>query len=166
MKNIKFSRLFAAMMFVAVLSFAGCKQQPEETPKAIEGTWVSSWGEKFIISNDTFTNKFNDYYTGEPKNGYAGDNVIIDEISETEGMIYFIYTRSMLPDYSYSETAPDVGKWYAVRYYDLEDNRVKISGASKANGKTSCDSFEEAKLEFTVTNGYFAGWSDCARQSN
>ena len=52
MKNIKFSRLFAAMMFVAVLSFAGCKQQPEETP-TIYGTWMSQYDEGYKITDTT-----------------------------------------------------------------------------------------------------------------
>ena len=53
MKNLKFSRLFAALMFVAVLGLTGCKPEPEapsNIPEGVQrftdsdgiiGTWVS-----------------------------------------------------------------------------------------------------------------------------
>ena len=40
----------------------------------------------------------------------------IKELTDTTGMIYMKYTRSMNPDFTYSETAADVGKWYALYY--------------------------------------------------
>ena len=51
MKNIKFSRLFAAFAFVAILALAGCKQDTVAAPDGIIGTWVSSYGEKFVITS-------------------------------------------------------------------------------------------------------------------
>ena len=161
MKNIKFSRLFAAMLFVACLALTACQQQPAESSKKIEGTWVSAsatWTEKFVISSSEVKNYGNDKLT------YAGNSVEIKELTDTTGMIYMKYTRSMNPDFTYSETAADVGKWYALYYFELADKSVKIAGAYKAGGKTSCDTLDAAKAEFTVANGYFSGSSTCVKQ--
>ena len=162
MKNIKFSRLFAAMMIVAVLSFAGCKQQPEETPKAIEGTWVSSWGEKYVISGTDYDNYF-DY--GDTLY-YSTNNVVIVEEDETSGYVY-----GQFDDAAHIGSGAKLGQWYAIYYFDLTDTSVKISQAYKPNGKFACDSFEEAKLEFTLENGYMSKtssskYSTFVRQSN
>jgi hypothetical protein len=153
MKHLKFSRLFAAFAFVAILALAGCKQPDEETHYAIEGTWVCDDGQKFIITNSTLTN-----YWGESE-GYAGDNLTIVETSDNAGYIYIKYTRSL--DYNsptyYSENGEDVGKWYAVSYKSLTDTSVEIAGASNYTngGVSSCDTLEEAKEEFTIEKGYF-----------
>ncbi len=147
MKNIKFSRLFAAMMFVAVLSFAGCKQQPEETPKAIEGTWVSGT-EKYVISGTDYDN----YYGGVLY--YSTNNVVIVEEDETSGYVY-----GQFDDAAHLGYNAKLGQWYAFYYFDLTDTSVKISQANNpkgADGKWACDSFEEAKLEFTLENGYMS----------
>ena len=167
MKNIKFSRLFAAMMFVAVLSFAGCKQQPEEEKASIYGTWVSesaTWTEKWEISDSELKNY------GNGNLGYAGNSVEVVEISDTKGYIYIKYTRASNPDWTYSETAADVGKWYALYYFDLTKDSVKISGATNYynNGVSACDTLEEAKNEFTVEKDYMSEavghYSACTRE--
>jgi len=173
MKNLKFSRLFAAMMFVACLAFVGCKQPEDETKKevSIYGTWVSasdSWIEKYVITGSEVKNY------GNGNLGYAGDSVEINEVSDSSGYIYMKYTRAFCAThsdfantvYTYDEDAPDVGKWYAIYYFDLTDDAVKISAA--AGPITSCDSLEEAKETFTVANGYMskaAGkYSTCTRE--
>ena len=170
MKNIKFSRLFAAMMFVAVLALTGCKQNADPSPKKIEGTWVSTWGEKYVISGSEVKNYYTDSATKEVKLGYAGNSVEIKEINGTSGYIYMKYTRSANADWTYSETAPDVGKWYAIYYFDLTDKSVKISGSSNYynNGVSSCATLEDAKKTLTVENGYMSEaegkYSACAKK--
>ena len=168
MKHLKFSRLFAAVAFVAILALAGCKNQPEESSKAIEGTWVSEAGEKWIISGSEVKNYFGDSLS------YTGDSVEIKEESDSSGYIYMKYTRAFCYDhsdfdnyiYTYDEDAPDVGKWYALYYFDMDDENVKISAA--AGVISSCDTLEEAKETFTVENGYMskaAGkYSTCAKE--
>ena len=158
MKNIKFSRLFAAMMFVAVLSFAGCKQQPEETPKAIEGTWVSGT-EKYVISGTDYDNysRYDSNYIRHNDEWflyYSTNNVVIVEEDETSGYVY-----GQFDDAAHLGYEAKLGQWYAFYYFDLTDTSVKISQASNpkgADGKWACDSFEEAKLEFTLENGYMS----------
>ena len=167
MKNIKFSRLFAAALVVACLALTGCKQPEEESSYAIEGTWLDPvYGQKFEITHNELKNFYNDYITNEPKEGYTGDSLYVLEISNTSGIIFIKYTRAADASWNYtsdSSLAPDVGKWYAVSYKDLKEDSVKLSGASKATGVTSCDTLEEAKEEF-VENGYFSYYDDFVRQ--
>ena len=179
MKNLKFSRLFAAVTFVAILALAGCKQQVEESKPSIYGTWTASQYEKYTITETTFA----------ALNSYEGNNLKIFEDDETSGRIFIKYTKAYEesytepadPDdwihykdeesnfemwYRYTENAPDVGKWYAIYYFDLTDDAVKISAA--AGPIPSCDTLEEAKETFTVANGYMskaAGkYSSCTRE--
>ena len=136
---------------------------PEPTPapefaKELNGVWSATIGgytEKYAIQATGTTS----FKSGD--NGYEGKDlaVVFDSGSKTAGYIYFKYTKSMMPDYSYSTTAPDVGKYYAVRFKDLTKTTIKLSGAYKNNGKTSTATLDEAKKEFTEDNGYFAIFS-------
>ena len=72
----------------------------------------------------------------------------------------------MNADWSYSETAPDVGKWYAISYKDLGAEKISISGAYKEGGATSCETLDEAVTEFTVDNGYFGFYTSHTRQKS
>ena len=156
----KFSRFLAVFITVVSLCAFGCKTQPEEVfISDLYGKWTSSFGEVFEISKDYFKTY------GEGWSGYEGDSIIIitNENDNTSGTIFLKYTVSMNPDYSYSDNAPDVGKWYAVSYKNLTKNSVSLSGALKSGGKTSTETLEEAKEEFTVENGYFASYSECTK---
>ena len=183
MKNLKFSRLFAAVTFVAILVLAGCKQPDTSTVASLYGTWVDSYNSYYKITATTFENY------GDTYESYAGNALTVVEDTEDSGRIFIKYTKSYESTntkptgddaetwtyspanpawgtaeswYRYSTTAPDVGKWYAISYKDLTANSIKISGA--AGTKTSCDTLEEAKTEFTVDNGYFSYYSSCAKQ--
>ena len=156
----KFSRFLAVFITVVSLCAFGCKTQPEETfISDLYGKWTSSFGEVYEISKDYFKNY------GENWSGYEGNSIIIitNENDNTSGTIFFKYTVSRNPDNSYSNTAPDVGKWYAVSYKNLTKNSVSLSGAFKLGGKTSTETSQEAKEEFTVENGYFASYSECTK---
>ena len=157
----KFSRFLAVFITVVSLCAFGCKTQPEETfISDLYGKWTSSPEEVYEISKDYFKTY------GESWNGYEGNSIIIitNENDNASGTIFLKYTVSMNPDYSYSNTAPDVGKWYAVSYKkNLTKNSVSLSGALKSGGKTSTETLEEAKEEFTVANGYFDFYSECKK---
>ena len=163
MKNIKFSRLFAAMMFVAVLSFAGCKQQPEETPKTIKGNWRGGeFSDKFEITDTVYNNYYNDGQNDVLY--YSTKNVEVVEIDATSGYVY-----GQFDDADHIGYMASVGQWYAIYYFDLKDNSVKISQADTYNNPVkACDSLEDAKRIFTVENGYMseaAGkYSTCTRE--
>ena len=156
----KFSRFLAVFITVVSLCAFGCKTQPEEDfISDLYGKWTSSYGEVFEISKDYLKNY------GEDWSSYEGDSIIIitNENDNDSGTIFLKYTVSANPDWSYSNTAPDVGKWYAVSYKNLTKNSVSLSGAYKSDGKTSTETLEEAKEEFTVENGYFGIYSECTK---
>lgn len=156
----KFSRFLAVFITVVSLCAFGCKTQPEEVfISDLYGKWTSSPNEVYEISKDYFKTY------GTWGNGYEGDSIDIipNENDNASGTIFLKYTVSMNPDWSYSNTAPDVGKWYAVSYKNLTKNSVSLSGAYKSDGKTSTETLEEAKEEFTVENGYFASYSECTK---
>ena len=97
---------------------------------------------------------------------YAGNNLCVMKLSDTEGIFFIKYTRAGKPDWSGYSTnpseAPDVGKWYAVSYknFDSTNKTIQIAGAYNAARKSSCDSLIEAVQEFTIENGYFSTYDD------
>ena len=156
----KFSRFLAVFITVVSLCAFGCKTQPEEVfISDLYGKWTSSYGEVFEISKDYFKNY------GTWGSGYEGDSIKIipNENDNTSGTIFLKYTVSANPDWTYSNTAPDVGKWYAVSYKNLKKDSVSLSGAFKLGGKTSTETLEKAIEEFTVENGYFDSYSECTK---
>ena len=158
----KFSRFLAVFITVVSLCAFGCKTQPEEDfISDLYGKWTSSFGEVFEISKDYLKNYSEDW------SSYEGDSIIIipNENDNASGTIFLKYTVSKNPDpdKSYSNTAPDVGKWYAISYKNLTKNSVSLSGAYKSDGKTSTETLEEAKEEFSVANGYFDFYSECKK---
>lgn len=162
MKNTKFSFNRAWLVLTALLmsalvavSFTSCKSDDDDA--SIYGTWVNktdTYTETYKITETMFSNGY-----------YEGNNLTVIESSDSSGYIYIKYTKSMNDDWSYSETAPDVGKWYAISYKNLTDDTVSISGAYKSGGgATSTETLDEAVSEFTIENGYFGTYSDCKRQ--
>ena len=157
----KFSRFLAVFITVVSLCAFGCKTQPEEVSYSdIFGKWTDDSGSIYEITEDSFKNY------GEGWSAYEGNSLeIIPNDDGKSGTIFLKYTVSMNPDpdWSYSDTAPDVGKWYAVSYKNLTKNSVSLSGASKLGGKTSTETLKEAIQEFTVENGYFGTYSECTK---
>lgn len=161
MKNTKFSFNRAWLVLIALLmsalvavSFTSCKSDDDDA--SIYGTWVNkidTYTETYKITETMFSNGY-----------YEGNNLTVIESSDSAGYIYIKYTKAMNAYYSYSETAPDVGKWYAISYKNLTDDTVSISGAYKSGGATSTETLDEAVSEFTIENGYFGTYSDCTRQ--
>lgn len=161
MKNTKFSFNRAWLVLTALLmsalvavSFTSCKSDDDDA--SIYGTWVNktdTYTETYKITETMFSNGY-----------YEGNELCVRNISSSSGYIYIKYTKAMNADWSYSETAPDVGKWYAISYKNLTDDTVSISGAYKSGGATSTETLDEAVSEFTIENGYFGTYSDCTRQ--
>lgn len=162
--RFKFCRaLFAALTVVLFsASFTGCSDSVETETEyvlyGLNGTWVSpagaSFSETYTITDTTFA----------VAGSYEGNELLIRKTGDDSGYIYLKYTKSMNTDYSYSESAPDVGKWYAVSYKGLTQNTIQLSGAYKAGGVTSKETLEEAVEEFTIENGYFAYYSSLVKQ--
>lgn len=172
MKSTRLSLLRAkavlfALVSVLAFSFSACnvttEPEVEHVYKQIDaddllvGTWTdgTKYG-TYIITNTTFENA----------GSYKGNNLVVQKLDSTSGYIYIKYTVAMNADYSYSETAPDVGKWYAISYKDLGAEKISISGAYKDGGATSCETLDEAVTEFTVDNGYFGFYISHTRQKS
>lgn len=172
MKSTRLSLLRAkavlfALVSVLAFSFSACnvttEPEVEHVYKQIDaddplvGTWTdgTKYG-TYIITNTTFENA----------GSYKGNNLVVQKLDSTSGYIYIKYTVSMNEDYSYSETAPDVGKWYAIFYKDLGAEKISIYGAYKEGGATSCETLDEAVTEFTVDNGYFGFYTSHTRQKS
>ena len=163
MKNLKFSRLFAAALFVAVLGLTGCKPEPEAvTSKAIEGTWVSEYGEKYVISSTDYDN-YSNYGSADGSFYiyYSTNNVTIVEIDTKSGYVF-----AQFDDAEHIGYGATLGQWYALYYFNLTDSSVKLVQAYKAGGKAGCNSLDEAKNEYTIANGYFpqASASVCVKE--
>lgn len=174
MKSTRLSLLRAkavlfALVSVLAFSFSACnvttEPEVEHVYKQIDvddllvGTWTggsTEWPESYTITNTAF----------ESKGSYKGNNLVVQKLDSTSGYIYIKYTVAMNADWSYSETAPDVGKWYAISYKDLGAEKISLSGAYKKDGATSCETLDEAVTEFTVDNGYFGNYSSCTRQKS
>lgn len=162
MKNTNFSRCVklwvAALVLVCGVAFTGCKPGVEyrDAYVSIIGTWKSEYGEIFEITSDTLKNG------GSWGDSYAGNNLLIREITQDSGYLYIKYTRAMNPDYTYSEDAADVGKWYALSYKNLKPDTVDLAGAY--GNVSATNTIEEAIAEFTIENGYFASYSTCVKQ--
>lgn len=167
MKSIRFSIarasiLLCTLTFLLSFNLISCKTEIENlsNDSSLFGTWTDTYASHYTIS----TTEFKNY--GDTYSSYEGDNLVVKYLSSnTEGIIFIKYTISMNEDFSYSSTAPDVGKWYAICFKDLTTNSVKISGAYNPSRKTSTETLEEAITEFTIDNGYFAYFSDCNKKS-
>lgn len=166
MKKFHFSHLLAVAVLALSFTFTSCDliNNLSKTNTvtcyyslAPIGTWKST-NDSFTITNTDLTN----YYAGSST--YAGNNLVIVPISDNAGTIFIKYTRSMNADWTYSETAPDVGKWYAVSYKNLTSSSVSLSGAWKSGGSTSTTTLEQAIAEFTIANGYFGQYTEYAKQ--
>lgn len=151
--------VLCALLFVS-FGFMSCQQEDETeyVNYSLTGTWQSSYGEIFKITSTSLSNG------GSWGDAYAGNNLVVSYTNdeETAGYIYIKYTRAMNPDYSYSETAPDVGKWYAIAFKDLTASSLSLSGAYGTVSSTS--TLEEAISTFTIDNGYFTTYSECVKQ--
>lgn len=162
MKSLRFIRMSKIMgiMFVCaalVSAFVSCKNPVNGVSEStLNGTWVDNTGAKFIIDMQakTLDNR------GDGWLSYAGNELSVVFTSDNAGYIYIKYTRAANPDWTYSESAPDVGKYYALAFNNLTDSSIKISGAYKDGGQTACATLDEAKQEFTVANGYFGTYTE------
>lgn len=161
--------VLCALLFVS-FGFMSCQQEDETeyVNYSLSGTWVNSYQDGtsvYKITSSTFDNSGTSIYNG-PYDSYAGNNLLVSytDDKETSGYIYIKYTRAINPDYTYSETAPDVGKWYAIAFKDLTSSSLSLSGAYKKNGITSTENLEDAISTFTIANGYFSYYSECVKQ--
>ncbi len=183
-RSFAFRRAVLSLLALSVVlfNFASCKTEDEdpeyvnnyvyvlplEEDSNLVGSWKSTYStgtEVYKITSSTFDNSGSYTYNGETitYNSYAGNNLVVSYTNddETAGYIYIKYTRAMNEGQTYSESAPDVGKWYAVAFKNLTSSSVSLSGAYGT--VTSTSTLDEAVKTFTVENGYFSNYSECAK---
>ncbi len=176
MKHLKFSRLFAAFAFVAILALAGCKPVTEEVIKEVEVT-TEKEVEKIIVigpisPNDGLIGKWYDDYTTwntyddydckisanqikTASYGVHNGPVFIKKLSETSGYLYY-QLENDLPDYSTTPTGTisgTAGKWFATAYKNLTSDTVNMCEAYK-NFDLPEDLYTAIET-YTVANGWF-----------
>ena len=156
-KTMKKRVSFLLAAFILVMSagvFTGCDSnvdggnEPIPMPEALKGTWVSSYGEEYIISSNTFTSKYGDYVS------YAGTIVNVREDGANAGYITIKYTEN---SYYTDVLGIDVaGNYYVIHYKNLSSSSVELSGAADGEGKAT---LEGAETEYTVILGQFTWYS-------
>ena len=143
--------LVVLVIGMSVGVFLGCDASGGDGDGSIYGTWTSTYGEVFIITDTEFISKFGDFVW------YAGTIVNIREDGPGAGYITIIYT----------ECDPvSIGKYYVIHYKDLGSKSVSLSGAGSATDP-DFDNWapggkilrEDAEAIYTVTNGYFNDYS-------
>lgn len=166
MKNTVFSKgkwFLGTLFLVVAFAFYGCMPVNSLGDVSVYGKWVDNTKAVYEINQSTFKNY------GETYDSYEGDNLVVVKDSDTAGRIFIKYTKaycsthSNSANYIYDSDAPDVGKWYAISYKNLTANSISISGAYGT--KSSMDTLEEAKAEFTIENGYYSYYSECVKSN-
>ena len=160
MKNLKFSRLFAAMMFVACLVLVGCKQ-PDDPTSPKEVTIYSTWADN-VETYNAYTGydcKITADYIETASYGKHNGPIYVAKTSETSGYIYYQFSQNMTgygpgPDYE-PYTVECAGKWCAVAYKNLTADSVQMCDAYKTYD--FAESLSKAVELYTVDNGWFAG---------
>ncbi len=166
-RSFAFRRAVLSLLALSVVlfNFASCKTEdddPEYVNYSLFGSWTSSYSEVFKITKTSLSNTYG------TSDCYAGDNLVVLYTNDdaTAGYIYIKYTRAYCSTHSgaayvYDTDAENVGKWYAVAFKDLTSSSVSLSGAYGT--VTSTSSLEEAISTFTIANGYFSSYSECAK---
>lgn len=158
-RSFAFRRAVLSLLALSVVlfNFASCKTEdddPEYVNYSLFGSWTSSYDEVFKVTPTSLSNAYG------TSDCYAGNNLVVSYTNddETAGYIYIKYTRAYCSTHS---DAADVGKWYAVAFKELTSSSVSLSGAYGT--VTSTSTLEEAISTFTVENGYFSTYSECAK---
>ena len=164
MKNLKFSRLFAAALVVACLALTGCKPDAED-PGIVLPENVS-----VLTQNDGIVGKWGDNYPDYwAYDGYACQylpNLIetasygahtgqayIQKITDDSGYIYYQFSD---PIVLWGIGEIDVtGKWGAIAYQELTANSVQMCDADYTD-QEFVSTLEECVTKYTKANGYFA----------
>ena len=161
----KAKKLFASIFVLLTLTIGITSCLPDATdpettsvdlPQSIVGTWQSSYGDKYIISDDKLINTYTDVAGAQ----YSLNVIDIKQIEGTENNSYYLYLQSP-EDYSY-EYSGITYYYYHKNYYTafyievLSDSTLKISGACNSTTWESENSdYDTVLSDFTLGNGYF-----------
>jgi hypothetical protein len=154
---------FLLAAFLAALAlFSACVT--DEDPildGAPVGTWVSSYGETYVIGDKN--SELKKFYGGDLY--YSGTITGFGADGWGNGYITIKYTQKTSYDTDGNPSITDVGtnedKYYVIHWKGLRAGSVELSDAYGSKG----DEFQQSELsEITVANGYFNAHSACVRQ--
>ncbi len=154
MKNFKLSRLLAAAALVACLSFTGCKPAEDATTQVVVANYVYQQTYYKTLISGNWRSQYNDGYRIDTS------SVVYDD-----GGYGYGWTRTIaeISD-KYIYLVDSNNRYYAVSYKDWNAVSCKFADAYKAGGKSFANSLLEAKLEFTIENGYFGRYGTYSKQ--
>lgn len=160
MKNIKFSRLFAAFAFVAILALAGCKQPEDSLPEGVrelsnDDAIVGKWGDDYpdYWKYEGYACKYSPDLIETASYGAHRGTAYIKKITEDSGYIYFQFSGNV--NFWGIGDVDLTGKWGAIAYQNLTDNAVQMCDASYAD-QEFVSTLDDCVEKYTKDGGYFA----------
>lgn len=142
--------LSVLLIFVSII-FSSCNfNKPEDF--SLVGTWLSPYGDGYIITENSVTYDDGEFYESEwgPGGIFGWTGKIIETTGSSSGYIYIQYES--LEEGLDSEL---LGKYLTIHYKNLSETSVQLANPYKADGISFAETLEQAKTEFTVENGYF-----------
>jgi len=154
MKNFKLSRFLFVAALVAGISFTSCKPAEDATAQAAV--------QNYIFQQTFYKTLISGNWRSQQNDGYTIDtsSVVYDD-----GGYGFGWTRTIaeISD-KYIYLVDLNNRYYAVSYMDWNAVSCRFANAYKDGGKTYASSLLEAKIEFTIENGYFGLYGTYAKQ--
>lgn len=143
--------LSVLLIFVSII-FSSCNFNKPE-PSSLVGTWLSPYGDGYVITENSITYDDGEYKESEWGTGgiYGWTGKIIETTGSSSGYIYVQYET--VEEGLDSEL---LGKYLTIHYENLSEVAVQLANPYKADGIIFAETLEQAKTEFTVENGYFA----------
>lgn len=142
--------LSVLLIFVSII-FSSCNfNKPEKG--SLLGTWVTDYGDGYIITETTVTYDDGEFYESDWGTGgiYGWTAKILEKSDSSSGYIQVQYT-------SVEEGLNNelLGKFITIHFKNLTENSIQLANAYKATGLPYAETLEQAKTEFTVENSYF-----------
>ena len=161
MKNLKFSRLFAAALLVACFAFAGCKPQNDDIvlPENVrvltnEDGIIGKWADNYEAWNtyDTYDCQIKTNLAETASYDAHTSTVYIKKTSETSGYLYYQFSK---PIYLFGVGTVDVtGKWGAMAFQNLTENSVQMCDADYSDNEF-VSTIDDCVTKYTKEAGKF-----------
>lgn len=114
----------------------------------IEGTWVSSYGDYYVIDRTTLT-------LNDPSYGVQYAGTIVGELASNPSLFsaeHGYIVIKITDGGTYNKT---VDNYYVNHWKELTSGSIRLAGAYKDGVTADTATLAEAEAEFTIDNGYF-----------
>ena len=163
-KFVKRNLCIMVMMLLTGFLLLSC-QEPETEQLSIDGTWISGWGERWVINLDSNTIRSDGESGGFEWFNYTADIHDIVYFTGSAGIIFIEYTETG------TFWSKGEGNFTGVYFGSLTDTTVEIADASEVIPPDTyitpaATTLALAKSKFTAgtINEYFAITSACVRE--